>query len=556
MSRSRILSDLGLCLCVASAAASAQSVPLLTRAERSGFEETSRHEDVRAFVATLAERTRRVRVEPFGTSEEGRDLPLLVIGDPPAASPDDARGLRRPVVLVMANIHAGEVDGKEALLHLARRLTIGDLQPLLGSAVWLFAPVYNADGNEHVGLGNRSEQNGPIGGVGTRENARGLDLNRDFMKLESAEARSLVALLSRWSPDVVVDLHTTNGSHHGYHLTYAPTLNPNADGRVVAFARERLLPMVRAAMADRHEFRTYFYGNFATAEALDKETPRPDAGDQRTPAWRTFDHRPRFGNNYVGLRNRIAIIAEAYSYLDFARRVQATEAFVEEILRFVAGHALEIQALVSRADADWIRDASASNAGVAFELLRLDEPAEILVGDVARRINPRSGKPMTTRVESAATPTRMADYGMFAATRTRRVPAEYVVRPSADALHDAVARKLNEHGIRVDVLRAPARVSVETFAIEQVRRAERPGQGYRETSVGGQFEQRTLDLPAGSIVVRTGQALGRLVFYLLEPESDDGLTTWNLLDAALEPGAPHPVLKVMPDQRLRTETWP
>lgn len=138
----------------------------------------------------------------------------------------------------MANIHAGKVDGKEALLHLARRLTIGDLQLLLGSAVWLFAPVYNADGNEHVGLGNRSEQNGPIGGVGTRENARGLDLNRDFMKLESAEARSLVALLSRWSPDVVVDLHTTNGSYQGYHLTYAPTLNPNADGRVVAFTRE------------------------------------------------------------------------------------------------------------------------------------------------------------------------------------------------------------------------------------------------------------------------------------------------------------------------------
>ena len=122
----------------------------------------------------------------------------------------------------MANIHAGEVEGKEAVLHLARRLTLGDLQPLLRSAVWLFAPIYNADGNEKVSLENRSEQYGPVGGVGTRENARGLDLNRDFMKLESSEARALVAVFTRWNPDVVVDLHTTNGSYHGYHLTYAP----------------------------------------------------------------------------------------------------------------------------------------------------------------------------------------------------------------------------------------------------------------------------------------------------------------------------------------------
>ena len=83
MSRSRMLSDLGLCLCVPCAAAAAQSVPLLTRAERSGFENTSRHEDVLAFMATLAERTRLACVETFGTSEEGRDLPLFVIGAPP-----------------------------------------------------------------------------------------------------------------------------------------------------------------------------------------------------------------------------------------------------------------------------------------------------------------------------------------------------------------------------------------------------------------------------------------------------------------------------------------
>src|SRR5689334_18260139 len=96
-----------------------------TRAEKTHYEETSRYEDVRTFVDALAQQTRRVRGETFGKSEEGRDLPLVVVGDPPASTPP-ARSTRLPVVLVMANIHAGEVEGKEAALHLMRRLTLGD----------------------------------------------------------------------------------------------------------------------------------------------------------------------------------------------------------------------------------------------------------------------------------------------------------------------------------------------------------------------------------------------------------------------------------------------
>lgn len=534
-----VLACLGLSACAATAWAQA-SPPLQTRAERTGFEETSSYAEVRAFIEALAASTRRARVESFGRSEEGRDLPLLVLGDPPAATPDDARRSERPVVFVMANIHAGEVEGKEALLHLARRLTTGDLQPLLTGAVWLFAPIYNADGNEKVSLDNRSEQHGPIGGVGTRENAKGLDLNRDFMKLDSAEARALVGLLARWDPHVVVDLHTTNGSFHGYHLTYSPTLNPNADRRLIGYARERLLPTVREAVAARHAFRTYYYGNF------DDDGPR---------AWRTFDHRPRFGNNYVGLRNRVAILSEAYSYLDFARRIKVTEAFVEEIMRYVVAHASEIRTLVSQVDADRTTRAAAREAGVAFEIRPLPEPVEILVGAVEKKANPRSGRAMETMLEERVTPVRMPDYGLFAATATRRVPQAYLVLP-ANGVHDQLAGLLKRHGVRIDELRAPATLKIERFVIDEVRRAERSFQGHRETTVSGRFDEATIAAPGGALVVRTDQPLGPLVFYLLEPESDDGVTTWNMVDAALTPGAAHPVLKILPGQPLDTRPQP
>ena len=514
---------------------------LLTRAEKTAFEETSRYDDVRTFIDALSRETTKARVEMFGKSEEGRDLPLLVIGDPPAAAPVPSPH-SLPVVLVMANIHAGEVEGKEAVLHLARRMTLGDLQPLLRSAIWLFAPLYNADGNERVSLDNRTEQNGPIGGVGTRENANGLDLNRDFMKLESVEARALVSLFARWDPDVVVDLHTTNGSYHGYHLTYAPPLNPNTDARISEFIRDRLLPAVRESLLGQG-WRTYDYGNFTTMESIEEELEGFAPGETRQKVWRTYDARPRFGGSYTGLRNRIAILSEAYSYLDFERRVKVTEAFVEEIMRFVVANATAIGVLTARADSEWVGHVAPAESGVSFGLRRLPNPVDILVGAVEPKVNPRSGKMMTAMVESAVTPTSMTVFDGFVTTAMRPVPREYLMQPLPGDLHVATARLLKAHGIKVEELAAAARVTVDRFIIERVDHAERAFQGHKETSLAGRFERSTVEMPAGSIVVRTNQPLGRLVFYLLEPESNDGLTTWNVLDEALTVGGTHPILK-------------
>ena len=549
MSALDALPVLALCIGMASGCGTEPTmtaVPPQTRAEKTHYEETSRYDDVRAFVDALVEQTPHVRVETFGRSEEGRDLPLVVVGDPPAAAPP-ARSTRLPIVLVMANIHAGEVEGKEAALHLMRRLTLGDLQPLLPSAVWLFAPIYNADGNEKISLDNRVEQNGPIGGVGTRENANGLDLNRDFMKLESSEARALVALFTRWDPDLVVDLHTTNGSYHGYHLTYGPPLPSNTDLRIAAFTRDTLLSVVREAMQTRHGFRTFDYGNFTTADAMDEELEGFKPGETRQKVWRTFDARPRFGTNYVGLRNRIAILSEAYSYLDFERRVKATQAFTEEIMRFVAANGDAIRSLTTLADANWIAPGSSSQEqGVASKLQALPTPVDVLVGAIGSKLNPRSGKSMRTMVEATAIPTSMIVYDRFVSTAKRRVPAEYIVPAFDSSIADIVERKLREHGIQVEKLETASRRSVERFALTRVRHAERAFQGHRATSIEGRFERRDLDVPAGSLLVRTKQPLGRLVFYLLEPESDDGLTTWNFFDSALKAGVVHPVLKSTP----------
>src|SRR5262249_6731581 len=150
------------------------------------------------------------------------------------------------VFFVLGNIHAGEVDGKDALMEFARELATGADRSLLKDLIFVFAPIFNADGNERF-ANNRPEQAGPPL-VGVRANAQKLDLNRDFVKLESPEVRSLVHALTEWSPAVYIDLHTTNGSFHRYTLTFEGGGSPAGDSRLVDFTRNRLLPAVSQRM--------------------------------------------------------------------------------------------------------------------------------------------------------------------------------------------------------------------------------------------------------------------------------------------------------------------
>ncbi len=520
-----------------------------SRAESTNFQETSRYADVVKFFTELAAASPLIRQETFGHSVEGRALPLVILADPPVAHPQEAVAAGKTIVFVMANIHAGEVEGKEALQPLALRIARGDLHPLLQNLVILFAPIYNADGNERIDVHNRTDQYGPVGGVGIRENARGLDLNRDYMKLEAPESKSLVALFNRWDPHLTVDLHTTDGSYHAYHLTYSPTLNPCADPRLIAFERDQLLPAVTSAMRLRHNFRTYYYGNFSTREALGSELERFAAARPGEPVvtkvWRTFDHRPRFGNNYVGLRNRLTILSEAYSHLDFPGRVKVTGAFVEEILQYANAHAGEIRALTHQVDVDQSHPGNAARPplGVEFSLHPLPEEVDLLVGDVTQIKHPVTGIPMIAMVEDKVVPTRMPDYGAFAATRTVPGAHAYLFAPAPGMTN--VLSNLREHGVRVEELTAPLTVPADKFHLTDVKHAARPFAGHRATRLTGKFVTETQTFPEGTVIVRCTQPLGRLVAYLLEPESDDGLVTWNFLDEQLRVGQDYPIWKVV-----------
>jgi len=522
------------------ATAQQQNDPLRSRPERTTFEETSRLEDVTAFLKSLSARSPLVRVQHFGTTEEGRSMPLVTLSNPAVSRPAD-RPAGRPVIFLLANIHGGEVEGKEAVQVLMRRLTSGDLRPMLDRMVIVVVPLYNVDGNEAIDVMNRTAQYGPVAGVGRRENAKGLDLNRDYMKLESAEARALVAAFTAWDPHLMVDLHTTNGSYHGYHLTHSIPLNLSLSTKTLDYHRETMMPAIMKALEERHTVRSYYYGNFGRGGAAPGEPRR----------WNAFDHRPRAGQNYVGFRNRLTILSEAYSYLSFKRRIEVTEQFVEEILKYVDSHRAEIVALTRSLDQDWMKRARGSAEmalGVEYEMRPLPKPVPILVGEVKQEVNPRNNRPMTVAIEDRYKPELMQDYAMFAPTRTVPMARVYVL-PN-DASFHPVIDKIRQHGISIEELTAPLTTEVSSFVVEAINKSQKPFQGHNEVKLKGHDVSEKATLPAGTRVVRLAQPLGLLAAYLLEPESDDGLTNWNFMDPWLEAGKPAPVRKIMVNVKM------
>jgi hypothetical protein len=493
-----------------------------TRPERTAGQETSTYADVLEFLDSLTRAGAEFRSGTLGESPEGRRIPWVVAARPMVDGPADAAESGKPIIYIQGNIHAGEVEGKEAAQMLLRDLTLGPLRSLLDSVIVLIVPIYNIDGNERFGPGevNRPGQNGP-GWVGQGTNGQGLNLNRDYVKLEAPETRGALALIDRWQPDIFIDLHTTNGSYHGYALTWAPGLNPNSSP-ANDYTRDHFLPAVRERMRRRQRLETFSYGNFRNQE--------PDSLAQ---GWETYDARPRFGTNNMGIRGRIAILSEGYSNNPFPERIRATYAFLREILSLAAEERVAVRRAVAQG-AVWRPDSIGLRSSFAPPV-RQDVIAEITRSDgdgshgFARRV--RTGVYRTIR---------MPVFDRFTAVARVARPAAYLLPPQ----HASLVALLRAQGVVVERLSQPWRGPVEAFTVESLEVAPFVFEGHRTVAVTGRWAEREAELAPGWFYVPTDQRAGVLAACLLEPGSEDGLATWNYFDRDLRIGAETPVLRL------------
>lgn len=492
-----------------------QTVP-----ERTEFKSTSTHADVMSFLATVVPRSPYMHLDTMGRTQEGRALPFVVVGKLRDFSPAGVRASGKTVVYVQGNIHGGEVEGKESLQILLRELAAGRHAEWLDSLVLLVAPIYNADGNDRMAVRNRPMQHGPINGMGTRANAQGLNLNRDHMKLDTPEANAMIALLNEYDPHVGMDLHTTNGSIHGYHLTYSAPMHPNTDSAIVKIQREDMFPALSRAVKQKYDWEFYWYGDFSRVN-----------GDS---VWSTFEHLASYNNNYLGLRNRFGLLSEAYSYATFEDRIKATNYFLEETIGWAYSHATQIRRMTAAAD-------RANIVGRAFAVRarqeRSKEQHQLLVGGSTLEKNPVSGADMRLRTNERR-PKMMYEYGTFEPTETETVPSQYII-PNTPELATLIG-KLRTHGAQLK----PARgnFNVEQFHIDSVRVAARENEGHRQTTVTGAWRPAgTMNL-ADVYTIDMRQPLARVVFSLLEPRSDDGLAMWGFVPVTA--GGTYPIYRV------------
>jgi hypothetical protein len=480
--------------------------PWSTPAEKTNLTGTASYADTVAWLERLAEASPRIKLLRFGKTSEGRELVMVIAADQEPFDHVELRLNGRPTLLAQAGIHAGEIDGKDAGLMLLRDLAFGNKGDLLKKANLLFIPVLNADGHERVSEFNRPNQRGPER-QGWRTTARNLNLNRDYTKLDAPEMIALLRLIRNWQPQLYLDLHVTDGIDYQYDITYGfhgwnggPAWSP----KIGQWLDQVYRPAVDRALADAG----HIPGGLVFAV------------NNRDFSQGLFEGNadPRFSHGYGDLRHLPSVLVENHSLKPYRQRVLGTYVLLEASLRALGENADTIRAAIATDSAsrpttlaaNWSNGGGGTRqtdfAGIAFE----------------EYVSPVSG---SKEVRWLGTPQTFKDVTVVLdrpAAQLRRPVAYYV-----PATYPQVIQKLQQHGIRLELLDKARTVDVELYRLVDPKPAATPFEGRHVVRTGVAGEKHAVTFPVGSVRVPTDQALGDLAVLLLEPESVDSFLAWG-----------------------------
>lgn len=497
---------------------------LLTKPELTNYNETSTYAEVMSLVEAVITGSDKARLISLGKSLEGKDIPVVVLANPMVNSPEEAKASGKPVIYVQGNIHSGEVEGKEVLQILLREILKGDKGYLLDNQIILFAPIYNTDSNDKLERGRRpSQEDSPVE-VGIRANSQGWDLNRDGMKMEALETKGLFSnIIVPWDPTLFVDLHTTNGVWHGYSLTWAPSYHSAGEKAPYDYTWDTMLPQITQEVAEKDDVHLGPYGYFFT----------------RREGWPiksiyTYNHHPRYLVNQLGLRNRMAILSEAFAHERLYQRMNSTYAFVREILEHTNQNGQEMMRINAEAEQAAInlvkQQGGKVTKGVRFEMVALDEPIEeYRIYNHMTTTNERGQQTVIRKPEIIGLK-NVTNYSAFKSTTEAVLPKGYLIPEE----FVNIVEHLRRTGVQVQKLTKNQKATGEVFEAKALKNFERTFEKHQMATLLGEFKPATKRFKKGDYWVDLAQPLANLIFYMLEPQSDDGLVTWNFFDAYFE----------------------
>jgi len=493
----------------------------LTVAEKTGYTRTASSTEVLEFLDALRWSSESMLMINMFTTNLRRTGAAAVLASPRVASPDEAAKSGKTVVYLQGNIHAYEPEAKEALMMLMRDILFGKRKRLLDDLIVIVCPNLNVDGTDTLSL---SEGTPHLLGSGT--NAQNINLNRDAVRIETAEIAGLYrTVFNRWDPVLIYDGHLMGRVQHGYAIGYATCTVPTAHPGPREYVFDKLFPAVREATR-----KTFGLEVFTHCET-DGKWP-PTAWSHERAMWTT---EAKFIANAYGLRNRMAILAETPGHESFERRIYAHYALIAGVLDYAAAHGKEMQEVCRAADRDVVE--AVKSKAESGELRNFVAGTYGSYGKVDVFVY--KDRNVSTLLPGTSVRAKIAPHMLRAPELVRgleflckpvgtveaRVPRGYLI----PAELGFVADKLRAHNVKVEALAKPVKAAGEEFVVDKVGQG-RSG-GYSMIKLDGAFAPSPVkEFPAGTFRVDLAQPLANVAFYFLEPQAADGFAGWGVFD--------------------------
>jgi hypothetical protein len=475
---------------------------ILTPAEKVNFEQHSPYDEMMTYLQEIQASSTEMLLTSFGTTVEGRDQPYAIFSRPLITQPWEAHASGKPIVVLAANVHGGERSIRDALLILTRELVSPGhpMNDLLDDMVIVLAPTINPDGFVH----------------GSRTNSLGIDMNRDYIKLEQPSVRNFVQnILHTWHPHVILDGH--NGGRYPYNQTYQGPPNAASDQRLTDLCDNEIFPFINSQMEKNGYKSWYYYGS-------DR--------DNRVTGMPT---QLRLNTGYGGAMNSVTILFETPGGQEIETAVKSGLVATKAVVEFVAAHKAKVLDLVHTARRETIEMGQNATGMIPVQMTVGPKPYKVTY-ERAKPVEGQEGQPRQRGSTPREIETVVDAELMFepVATKVRPRPYAYVLEPRAYKAVELLLR----HNITVEVLQQETELDVEAYNMTDV---EYTPEYDHPASVNVTFADETIQerrtFPKGSYVIRTGQVMGRLVTHLLEPETDDNVVKWNTMNALI-PRAP------------------
>ena len=488
----------------------------LTHFEKSNQLESPDYENTLKYFQKFADKTPFVNIKTIGLTPQGRELKVIIVSKDKAFSAEQAKKTGKAIVLIQNGIHPGEVEGKDACMLLLREILITkEKQYLLDNTILLIIPVLNVDGHERVSPFNRPNQNGPKK-MGWRTNALNLNLNRDYLKVDTPEIKSFLKLFNDWLPDFMIDNHTTNGADYQYHVTYGIETHQNIDRDLVNLIDKKYLPYLTNNVED---------DGFIVGPYMEFKSGTIESGILDLPA------PPRLSHGYCATQNRVCLLVETHSLKPFSNRVFSTKSMMEHTISFVNDNHKEILLLNRSADRQTIKNylvnkkkfplVLAGNGKFDKFLFKgfewYDEHSEI-TGSTVRKY---TDNPMEVEIPI---------FNKANSLKKIIVPAAYLIPPQFSDVIDVI----KSHSINFNILNTNKKLKVEKYRFTNVKFAPRPYEGRQLPSFQCNSFSEWIEIEAGTLIVYTNQRQLRVIINLLEPEAPDSFVSWGFFNAFFE----------------------